>query len=110
MSLHAETLPTFNPPGNLPELNAKSRQIWSEKFISKWMDDEIAGRVDDPFVVKRDPLTQFFNGTITAYDTTQQAQAIQWIAFPQTVTSLVTRESLFLTECRSKKNLGAAMI
>jgi hypothetical protein len=89
MSVHAETLPVFNPPGNLSELNATSRQIWSEKFISKWMDDEIAGNVDDPFIVKRDPLTQFFNGTITAYDTTQQPQAIQWIAFPQLVIFLV---------------------
>jgi hypothetical protein len=85
MSVRAETLPTFRPPGDLPELNAQSRQLWSKNFISKWMDDEIAGNVDDPFVVKRDPLTQFFNGTITAYDVQQEPIAIQWKAFPHSV-------------------------
>ncbi|EHL03007.1 hypothetical protein M7I_0978 [Glarea lozoyensis 74030] len=44
----------------------------------------IAGNVQGPYE-KRDPLTQFFNGTLVPYDTTQQPAAITWIGFPNLV-------------------------
>lgn len=83
-SFKASTIPEFSPPGNLPELNDKNKQAWSDKYISQWMNDEIAGNVQGPYQ-KRDPLTQFFNGTISAYDTTQQPTGITWNAFPNQV-------------------------
>lgn len=84
-SFKASTIPEFSPPGNLPELNDKNKQAWSDKYISQWMNDEIAGNVQGPYQ-KRDPLTQFFNGTISAYDTTQQPTGITWNAFPNQIT------------------------
>jgi hypothetical protein len=49
------------------------------------MNDEIAGDVEGPYNKKRDPLKQFFNGTLTAYDTEQDPTPITWIAFPNQV-------------------------
>jgi len=49
------------------------------------MNDEIAGNEEGPWGIKRTPLQQFFNGTITAYETTQEPTPIQWIAFPKKV-------------------------
>jgi hypothetical protein len=85
MSVKISTIPEFSPPGNLPELNDKNKLLWSGKFISQWMNDEIAGNVEGPYQ-KRDPLTQFFNGTIIPYDTTQDPTGITWVAFPNQVT------------------------
>ena len=43
---HTSTLPDFDPPGNLPDLNAETRQVWSNKFISYWMTGEIEANID----------------------------------------------------------------
>jgi len=84
MSVKTSTIPEFNPPGNLSELTDANKKIWSEKFISQWMNNEITGNVEGPYQ-KRDPLTQFFNGTVVPYDTTQQPTGITWTAFPNQV-------------------------
>jgi len=84
MSLKIETIPEFNPPGNLAELTESNKKLWSANFIAKWMNDEVAGNVEGPYE-KRDPLTQFFNGTIVPYDTAQEPTGITWIAFPNQV-------------------------
>jgi hypothetical protein len=84
MSVTISTIPEFSPPGNLSDLTDSNKQLWSDKFISQRINDEIAGNVEGPYQ-KRDPLTQFFNGTIVPYDTTQQPTGITWIAFPNQV-------------------------
>jgi hypothetical protein len=84
-NLGAKVIPAFSPPGNINELTPENKAIWSKKFISQWMNDEIAGNEEGPWGIKRTPLQQFFNGTITAYETTQEPTAIQWIAFPKKV-------------------------
>ncbi|GME26684.1 putative alpha-galactosidase B [Neofusicoccum parvum] len=82
----AETLPYFSPPGNLSELTEENRELWSKQFISYWMDGEISA---DPSIVSpgRTPLSQFFNGTVDPFDTTQRPQAVTWNAFPKLVTT-----------------------
>ncbi|RMZ68436.1 hypothetical protein GMOD_00008138 [Pyrenophora seminiperda CCB06] len=77
------TLPAFSSPGDLKEFNAETAKFWSDKCISYWMTGEITA---DPNVVSgRTPLQQFFNGTVTAYDQSQQPTAITWDAFPKLV-------------------------
>ena len=84
MSLHTATLPDFAPPGNLNELTSENKQTWSSQYISKWMNDEIAG--NNP---GRSPLSQFFNGTVTPFDVSQSPARIQWIAFPNKVSNAI---------------------
>ncbi|KAH8427107.1 uncharacterized protein LDX57_004824 [Aspergillus melleus] len=83
-------LPRFSPPGNLDDLTETNKEEWSSKYISKWMNDEIAGRVEG-----REPLPQFFNGTVTAYDQSQEPVEISWNAFPAKVQKYFsTRDAL----------------
>ena len=89
---HTSTLPDFDPPGNLPDLNAETRQVWSNKFISYWMTGEIEANTDVT-IQKRTPLQQYFNGTIVPFDTTQKPNPVTWTAFPKRVCKL---------DCRSK--------
>jgi hypothetical protein len=79
-----QTLPGFSSPGDLKEFNAETAKFWSEECISYWMNGEINA---DPHVVAsgRTPLPQFFNGTVTAFEQTQQPTAITWDAFPKLV-------------------------
>ena len=85
-----QVLSELNPPG-WPSVNdgltAEQKAAWSQ-LVSSWMETEITAKNDDgsPLIggrgVVRTPLAQFFNGTVTAYDTTQLPQAISWIGFP----------------------------
>jgi hypothetical protein len=85
-----QVLPEFNPPG-WPDVNdglsAKQKAAWSQ-LVSSWMQTEITAKNDDgsPLIggggVVRTPLTQFFNGTVTPYATTQPPQTVSWIGFP----------------------------
>lgn len=81
-----ETLPAFNPPGNLPDFDQATRALWSSNYISYWMTAEINA---DPAVVSRNrtKLQQFFNGTIVPFDNTQPTAAT-WSAFPKLVWQL----------------------
>jgi hypothetical protein len=84
-----QTLPDFSPPGDLKEFNAETAKFWSDKCISYWMTGEITA---DPNVVTagRTPLKQFFNGTVTAFEQSQQPTAITWDAFPKLVRACVS--------------------
>lgn len=92
----AQVLPELNPPG-WPYvddgLSAENKAAWSRE-VSSWMETEITAKNPDgtPLTggsnVLRTPLTQFFNGTVTAYDTSQPPQTISWIGFP----GLIARE------------------
>ena len=87
MGANVKTLSSFSPPAFLDELGEKQAD-WSEYYISQWMKDEIKGNVIGPNgEFSRDPLAQFFNGTTTAYDITQDKHPAQitWIAFPKQV-------------------------
>ncbi|KAH6844692.1 hypothetical protein B0I37DRAFT_433185 [Chaetomium sp. MPI-CAGE-AT-0009] len=91
-----KVLPEFNPPG-WPYvddgLSAEQKATWSQ-LVSSWMQNEITATNDDgsPLTggggVLRTPLTQFFNGTVTAYNTAQEPQTISWTGFP----GLIARE------------------
>ena len=78
-------LPIFNPPGNLGDLTPQNREVWSRKYISQWMDDEIAGNEQGPCGTQRTPLSQFFNPTKTPYDQSQTPTRVEWIGFPHRV-------------------------
>ncbi|KAJ1323027.1 hypothetical protein MN608_11881 [Microdochium nivale] len=95
MSVKESTIPAFNPPGfphQDDQFSTKQKQDWSET-ISAWMDQEISGTDLDvpcgdkpPYVfVARTPLTQFFNGTQTPFDTTQKPVLVSWTGFPKNV-------------------------
>jgi len=79
------TLKRFSPPGNLKDLNEENLQIWSDKNIGKWTDDEIAGRVPGPCNTDRTPLSQYFNPTITPFNQGQKPVTVTWNAFPNQV-------------------------
>lgn len=93
MAVTIQKLAKFDPPG-WPfvddGLTDPQKLDWS-KQISSWMDAEITAKEPDgtplpgPRGTNRTPLTQFFNGTITAYDTSQKPVAITWIGFPNLV-------------------------
>ena len=93
MSLQAETLKQFDPPGfpYVDDLLPQNKPIWSNKRVSDWMQQEITAKNDDgtplqgPNGIDRTPLDQFFNGTITPYETGQTPAAIHWTAFPKKV-------------------------
>ena len=88
-----ETLSEFDPPG-YPDvddgLTPEQRLGWSQQ-ISAWMNMEITAiqpdgtPLDGPSDIPRTPLTQFFNGTVTAFETDQKPVSITWIAFPNLV-------------------------
>ena len=63
------TLLEFNPPGNLDDLTLDNCKLWSSQFINYWMQGEIDA---NPIVVShgRKPFIQYFNGTLTPFDTT----------------------------------------
>ncbi|KAI9655094.1 MAG: hypothetical protein M1821_005577 [Bathelium mastoideum] len=84
MSFRTEILPGFSPPGNLDDFTPETRKTWSEQYISYWMNGEITA---DPNVVSkgRTELKQYFNGTITPFDTTQTPTTATWNAFPNLV-------------------------
>jgi hypothetical protein len=75
-------LKKFSPPGELQELSPDNQTKWSEQYVSRWMEDEIKGNASG-----RIPLPQFFNGTKTAYDRSQEGIAITWAAFPKRVSN-----------------------
>lgn len=92
MSVNATTIREFSPPGNLDELTPANRTRWSRDFISKWMDDEIEGNQSG-----REPLPQFFNGTITAYEIDQAGVNIVWKGFPNRVMGITSLMRAALT-------------
>ena len=100
------TIPTFSPPANLQELSTENQSVWSKDYISTWMNQEIAGQESG-----RSPLSQFFNGTITAYNVTQQASRVTWIGFPNRVSSSQILKSKYssLISCRSALHFPGAM-
>jgi hypothetical protein len=77
-------LKRHEPPGNLNDFTEANKDKWSKDYVSYWMDGEIRA---DPEVVGRGrtPLTQFFDGTQTAFDTTQEPQHVEWNGFPKLV-------------------------
>lgn len=94
---NASTLPAFNPPGFPSQddgLNAQQRAAWSDT-ISEWMTNEISGQyrdengnlqpLDGPCGTYRTKLPQFFNGTVTPFNTAQKPALISWIGFPNLV-------------------------
>ncbi|KAL6402246.1 hypothetical protein AUP68_14714 [Ilyonectria robusta] len=87
MSVSIQKLAKFDPPG-YPDvddgLTDPQKLAWSQK-ISDWMDFEIAGDDESGQRSGRTKLPQFFNGTVTAYDVSQQPAAITWIGFPNLV-------------------------
>jgi hypothetical protein len=79
MSVHVSTLPDFSPPGNLDDLTPENKTRWSRDFISKSMNSEIQG------LTGGEPLTQYFNGTVTPFEVNQTGVDITWIGFPNKV-------------------------
>lgn len=86
-------LPRFSPPGNLDDLTEENKNEWSSKYISQWINDEIEGNVAD-----REPLPQFFNGTVTPYDQSQKPLEISWNAFPAKVPQPTSSLQLILAK------------
>ncbi|KAK6516000.1 hypothetical protein TWF281_004590 [Arthrobotrys megalospora] len=90
MSFRAETLPLHSPPGNLDDLTDANKKLWSEDRISAWMNQEINQipyPVPGPCGTERGKLSQFFDGTVTPFETGQQGVAVTWKAFPGIVKS-----------------------
>ena len=86
------TLSTYSPPAKLSDLTDENKKLWSEHNIAHWIQSEIDAIDPDtgkaltgPDNIPRTPLSQFFNGTVTAYDVDQAATPIEWIAFPNLV-------------------------
>ncbi|KIW87786.1 uncharacterized protein Z519_11760 [Cladophialophora bantiana CBS 173.52] len=77
--IHAETLPSFSSPGNVDDLSPQNRAGWSA-LMSGWIDLEIQRGTGSG-----SPLTQFFNGTVTAYNQNQAGATITWTGFPNKV-------------------------
>lgn len=72
------TIPRHNPPGypKVDDLTDANQAIWSSQAISVWTSAAI----------KNKKLTQFFDGTVTKFDTSQPGASIgPWIGFPGTV-------------------------
>ncbi|KAJ9662005.1 hypothetical protein H2201_006294 [Coniosporium apollinis] len=80
-TLPPSRLSQFSPPANLPDLTPENKSLWSKTRISKWVNDEIAGRRPGQI-----PLKQFFNGTDTAYHIGQDGVKITWTGFPNKIT------------------------
>lgn len=85
-------LSAYSPPANLSDLTDNNKQLWSEHNIAHWIQSEIdaidpaTGKaLTGPDNIPRTPLSQFFNGTVTAYDVDQAATPIDWKAFPNLV-------------------------
>lgn len=101
MSLKASVLTEFDPPGfpYVDDLQPQNKITWSRTRVSDWMQNEITATNDDgtplqgPNGINRTPLDQFFNGTVTAFETGQKADPIHWAAFPKRVSTVY---SLFL--------------
>ena len=77
-------LPEFHPPANLDDMTPEVQKIWSEKYISYWMTGEIEAD-KDVTIPGRTPLSQYFNGTVTAFDWSQKVTPVTWNAFPNLV-------------------------
>lgn len=87
--VHKTTIRIFNPPGYLQDLNGHNRKLWSANYIGTWIQDEIQGKEAGPAPGSlRTPLSQFFDPTETAYDTTQNKISATWRGFPNRVSSL----------------------
>ena len=84
--LTMSTVPRHNPPGFpfVDDLTLKNKEMWSRDFISTWMRDEISGGPNIcPNETPSLQLTQFFDGTVTPFDTSQAGLSIgPWKAFP----------------------------
>ncbi|KAK4224653.1 hypothetical protein QBC38DRAFT_485047 [Podospora fimiseda] len=92
-NLQETTLSEFDPPGYPyvdDKLTPAQKLEWS-KGISEFMNTEISAKqpdgtpLDGPDNTFRTPLTQFFNGTVTAFDVDQEPVQITWIGFPNIV-------------------------
>ena len=88
------TLTAYSPPANLSDLTDNNKQLWSEQNIAHWIQSEIDAKDPDtgeplagPDNIPRTPLSQFFNGTVTAYDVDQAPIVIDWKAFPNLVSA-----------------------
>ena len=91
-SASIRTLSAYSPPANLSDLTDENKQRWSEQNIAHWIQSEIDAIDPDtgepltgPDNIPRTPLSQFFNGTVTAFDVDQAASPIHWKAFPNLV-------------------------
>ncbi|MFC5664929.1 hypothetical protein ACFP3U_18305 [Kitasatospora misakiensis] len=76
-------LPSYNPPGNLTDLDGAGLKAW-DTFISESVDRAAKG--PDPSAVLHDsPRSQFYNltRTDTAADATEAA--VTWTAFPRVI-------------------------
>ncbi|KAK4184364.1 hypothetical protein QBC35DRAFT_391843 [Podospora australis] len=92
--LGERTLDEFDPPAYPyvdDGLTPAQKLAWS-KQISEWMNTEITATKPNgkPLTFGRDkipriPLSQFFNGTVTAYDVDQKPVFITWTGFPNLV-------------------------
>ena len=84
MSFKTSTISIFSPPGDLQDFTPENQAIWSKQYIAYWMQGEIDA---NPNVVSpgRTKLFQYFNGTVTPFDTTQTPAAVTWNAFPKLV-------------------------
>lgn len=81
-----QTLSAHSPPANLNDLSKANKEIWSEKRISAWMAQEIDGGIPGPCGKPRTALSQFFDGTVTAFNVDQTPIAtIHWTAFPNRI-------------------------
>ncbi|KAF9880613.1 hypothetical protein CkaCkLH20_01655 [Colletotrichum karsti] len=92
------TIPVYNPPGfpfQDDHLDAQQRTAWSNT-ISEWITNEIDAQYrDDDGNLQRLPgpcdgtfrtkLQQFFNGTVTPFNTGQKPALIDWIGFPKLI-------------------------
>ena len=86
MSVHIATLPEHSPPAYLDDLTPDNKKLWSKNVISAYMAQEIQGGLPGPCGSTRSPLSQFFDGTVTAFDVDQTPVSnIQWIGFPNQV-------------------------
>lgn len=79
-------LARHNPPGYplVDDLTEANKGKWSQDYISGWMSSEIE---DGPRICKNEKktqkLTQFFDGTVTPFNTGQAGVDIgPWEGFP----------------------------
>lgn len=93
MASNNTVLTEFDPPGfpYVDEIRSQNKIAWSKTRISDWMQNEITAKNDDgtplqgPNGIIRTPLDQFFNGTVTPFNTGQAPDPIHWTAFPKRV-------------------------
>ena len=82
-SASIRTLSAYRPPANLSDLTDENKKLWSEHKIAHWIQREIDAIDPDtdkaltgPDNIPQTPLSQFFSGTIAAFDVDQAATSI----------------------------------